>query len=72
MLPGDTPTPLVNYVRLTHCVYANLFHDQLSGSFVTGILRFINKNPLDWYYNKHINMEIATYSSEFFCAHTCV
>ena len=56
LLPGDSPTPLVNYVRLTHHVDDKLFHDQLTIIYVTGILYIFNKTPVGWYgigYHQH-------------------
>ena len=43
LVPDDTPTDMVNYVILTRYVDANIFHDQLTVSSVTGILHFANK-----------------------------
>ena len=72
LLPDYVPTPLVKYVRLTHYVDANIFHGQITTSYATGIPHFLNKNPLGWYSKKQINLEKATYGSEFVSTHTCV
>ena len=37
LLPDDTPTPMVKYVRITHYANSNLFHDKLTGNYVMGI-----------------------------------
>ena len=73
LLPDDAPTPLVNYFSLTHCVDANLFHDQLTSIYVTGILHVFNKNPVDWNYKKQSTAETSTYAYEFsFFPYMCV
>ena len=72
LLPDDVPTHLVNYVRLTHYVDANLFHDQLAGYSVTCILNLSNKTPVDFYYKKESTLETATYGYKFVSARTCV
>ena len=66
LLPGDTPTTLVHYVRITYFIVANLFLDKLNGCSVTCILHLSNKTPVDWYYDKQITVETATYGYEFF------
>ena len=65
LLSDDAPTPLGNYVRLPHYVDKNLFHDQLTGYYVTGILNLVNKTPTcrKWYYPTTVIFHI----SSFFC-----
>ena len=65
LLPDDTPKPLYKYIRLTNYVDANLFHNQLNGSYVMGILYFTNKIPLDWYSNKWNTVETDAYGYAF-------
>ncbi len=72
LLPHDAPEPLGNYVRITHYVDANLYHDFLTGRSVTGILDLLNGTPMDWYSKKQATVETATYGSEFIAARTCV
>jgi hypothetical protein len=72
IIPDDAPTPLGNYVTLTHYYDANLFHDMLTGRSVTGILHLFNKTPIEWYSKKQATVETATYGSEFIAARTCV
>ena len=71
LLPDDTPTPIVNYVRLKHYVDSNLFHYQLTGHSVTCILQFINKNPVGWYYKKQSNVDTDIDGSGFVSSCTC-
>ena len=71
-IPKDAPTPLGKPVTLTHFVDANLFHDQLTGRSVTGILHLLNQTPLDWFTKKQATVETATYGSEFVAARICV
>jgi hypothetical protein len=72
ILPNDAPEPLGNYVRITHYVDANLYHDYVTGRSVTGILDILNGTPMDWYSKKQPTVETATYGSEFVAARTCV
>ena len=51
---------------------ANLYHDQLTGRSVTGIIHLINQTPIDWFSKKQATVETATYGSEFVAARTCV
>jgi hypothetical protein len=39
-IPTDAPKPLGKYVLLTHYLYANLYHDMLTGRSISGILHF--------------------------------
>ena len=71
-VPSDIPEPLGKYVRMTHYVDANLYHDYLTGRSVTGILDLLNSTPIDWYCKKQSTVETATYGSEFVAARTCV
>ena len=71
-IPNDIPTPLGGYVRITHYVDANLYHDKLTGRSVTGVLDYLNQTPIDWYSKKQSTVETATYGSEFVASRTCV
>ena len=44
----------------------------LSGCLVTGILRFVNKCPIDWYSKKQGTVEIATFGSAANAARTAM
>jgi hypothetical protein len=69
----NAPEPLGKYVTLTHYVDANLFHDIITGRFVTGILHLVNKTQIAWYYKKQATVETATYGLEYVAAPcTCV
>ena len=72
LIPGDWPTPLGDYLRLTHYVDANLIHNQITVRSVTGILHLVNKTPVDWYSKKQSTVETYAYGSEFFYSWTCV
>ena len=67
-IPVDAPEPRGFYVRITHHVDANLYHDYITGRSVTGILDFLNGTPMDWYSKKQSTVETATYGSEFIAA----
>ena len=71
-MPEDAPLPFGKQVTLTHYVDANLFHDALSGRFVTGILHMMNATPFDQYSKKQATVKTATYSYEFVAARICV
>jgi hypothetical protein len=72
MIPQEAPDPLGKDITLTHYVDATLMHDIITGQSVTGILRMINKTPLDCYSKKQTTVETATYGSEFVAAQICV
>jgi hypothetical protein len=65
-IPNDLPTPLgKDVVLLTHSVDANLYHDIITGHAVSGVLHFINDTVIDWYSERQVTVEAATYGSEF-------
>jgi len=72
ILPKDAPVPLGNFVMLSHYVDANLYHDMLTGRSVTGILHYLNKMPINWYFKKQATIETATYGSELVSARLAV
>ena len=59
------------YVRLTHYIDDNLFHDQLTCHYVMVIFNLANKNPVNWYSKKQNTMETCKYGSEFFYPYLC-
>jgi hypothetical protein len=65
VLPKDAPKPLAKYITLLHYIDANLMLNITTGKSATGILRLINKTPLDWYSKKPVMVETATYGFEF-------
>ena len=70
-IPKNAPEPLGKFVRTTHYMDANLMHDLISGSSVSGILHFLNKTPIDWYSKLQATVETATFGSEYVAAKTC-
>ena len=48
-LSYDIPIALGKPVSMTYYVDANLYRDIPTGRSVTGILHFLNKNPIDWF-----------------------
>ena len=72
LLPNNSLTPLVKYFGLTHYVDYNLFHEQLTGCLITGVLHLAKTNPVGWYSKKHNIVETATYGSDFVSSRTCV
>ena len=72
LLPDDAPTILGKYFRPTLYFDANIFHDQLNGSYITNIIHFPNKTPMGWYSKKHNTVEKSIYFSEFVSYCTCV
>ena len=55
-------------VMITMFADANLYHDQVTGRFLTGLLMLLNKTPIDLFSKKQNGVETATYGSEFVAA----
>jgi hypothetical protein len=72
LLPEGASEPLGNNVTLSHYVNANLVHNIATGRSVTGILRLINKKPIECYSKMQATVETATYASEFVAVRVCV
>ena len=68
VIPDDVPTPKGKPVTTNTYADANLYHDQLTGRALTGILHFLNGTPIDWYCKRQATVETATYGSEFVAA----
>ena len=68
VLPRDAPKTYGTTVTTTTYVDANLYHDQVTGRALTGILHFVNGTPIDWYCKRQATIETATYGSEFVAA----
>ena len=62
VLPRDAPKTYGPAVTTTSYVDANLYHDQLTGRALTGVLHFINGTPIDWDCKRQATVETATYS----------
>ena len=58
ILPDDMPEPLGEAVTTTTTMDANLNHCLATGKSLTGCPHFVNKTPVDWYFNA----EVATMS----------
>jgi len=72
LIPHDAPKPLGNYVRITHYVNANLYHDYVTGRAITGILDLLNGTPMDWYCKKQATVETANVWFRIRCStHVC-
>jgi hypothetical protein len=72
VIPNDVPEPLGKPVVLTTYFDANLYHDQITGRAMTGVLHFVNQTPFDWYAKRQSTVETATYGSEFVAGRTAV
>jgi len=70
-IPLDAPTPKGKPETVTSFFDANLHHDLISGKSATGILRQLNKTPVDWYSKSQSTVEMATFGSEHVAARTC-
>jgi hypothetical protein len=70
VIDPDIPPPLGKSVKCTTFVDANLYHCQLLGRAVTGILHFFNGTPVDWFSKKQSTVQTATFGSEFVVACT--
>jgi len=60
-MPMATPTPLGKYVTISHYVYANFYHDLISGLSVTRTLHVLNQTPINWFLKKQTTVETATH-----------
>ena len=60
------------YFSLTHYVDTNIFHEQLTGRYVTGLLHLVSKTPVNWYPKKQGTLKTAIYCYEFVTFRTCV
>jgi hypothetical protein len=65
LTPSDTLVPKCCLAMHTHYVDADLSHDWTVGCTVTGILPFMNGTPIKWFSKLQLNVETATYGSEF-------
>jgi hypothetical protein len=70
VIDPDIPPPLGKPVKCTTFVDANLYHCQLPGRAVTGVLHFFNGTPVDWFSKKQSTVHTATFGSEFVAART--
>jgi hypothetical protein len=71
VIDPDIPPPLGKPVKCTTFVNVNLYHCQLSGRAVTGVLHFFNGTPVvDWFSKKQSTVQTATFGSEFVAART--
>ena len=61
----DAPTPRGNVVS-THC-FVNAYHsgDRSNRRSQTGVLIFLNKDPILWYINQQNTVKTSTFLSEF-------
>ena len=66
------PMPKGKMVRTSSFVDANLMHDMVAGRSCTGILKFMNQTPVDWFSKRQNQVETATYGSEFMAARQAV
>eukprot|EP00977_Amphora_coffeiformis_P026580 scaffold27980_cov84-Amphora_coffeaeformis.AAC.1 len=65
---SKAPTPKGQMVRTTSFVDANLMDDVITGRSCTGIIKFLNQTPIDWFSKRQNQVETATYGSEFMAA----
>jgi hypothetical protein len=72
IIPTDIPEPKGKYVTLSHYFDVNLYHDMVTGRFITAILHFLNQTATDWYSKKQAMVETATFGSEFIAARTTI
>jgi hypothetical protein len=68
LVPKDAPKPLGKPVKASTYTNANLYHDMLTGSSVTGILHLCNLTLVDWYSKNQATVETAMFGSEFTAA----
>jgi hypothetical protein len=61
----DIPEPLGNPVVSVTYVDANLYHDMLTGRYVSVILNICNQTLVDWFYERQACVQTAKFGSEF-------
>ena len=71
-IPDNLPEPLGKPVITTTYKDANLYHDQLTGRSVSGILHLVNQTLVEWYSKRQSTVETATFGSEFMAGRTAV
>ena len=67
-IPYNMSNPKGKEVKITMFADASLYHDRVTGRFVTGLLMMLNGPPIDWFSKKQNYIETATYGSEFVAA----
>jgi hypothetical protein len=72
IIPTDIPESKGKYVTLSHYFDTNLYHDMVTGRYVSAILHFLNQTPMDWYLKEQATVETATFGSEFITARTTI
>ena len=60
----DMPYPKGKHVIITNFVDTGYAHNVESRQFVTGVLMFLNKTPIQWNSGCQNTAEISTYISE--------
>jgi hypothetical protein len=66
------PTPQGKLVQTSTYQDANLYHDLVTGSAMSGIIHLVSQTPIASYCKKQKTVETATYGSEFMVAlHAC-
>ncbi len=68
ILPQDAPPAKGPSIKTTTYCDANLYHCQVTGRALSGILHFLNGTPVDWFCKRQDTVETATYGSEFVVA----
>jgi hypothetical protein len=62
------PEALGTLVLTVQYMDANLYHDLITGSSVTGILSFCNQTLFDWFSKRQACVQTAKFGSEFVAA----
>ena len=71
-LPSDMPPPRGRLVS-THCfVDSDHAGDKVTGTSQTGILMFLNHEPIIWYSKRQNTVETSTFGSKFIAMKTAV
>jgi hypothetical protein len=71
-IPKDIPEPQGKPVVYVHYVDANLYHNIITGSLVTGILHFCNQTLIELFSKHQACVQTATFGSEFVAASIAV
>lgn len=72
ILPEDTPILLGNNIAIVSYIDTNLFHNIITGKYITRILHLCNKSLIDFYSKKQSTIETTIYRSEYVTSKICV
>ena len=61
--PADAPTPLGNDIQITCFIDVDHPGDLITQHLETGVLAYLNREPVKWYSKKQISVDTSTVGS---------